>query len=156
MASLLDMKERFYTSTEASTITGCSRRQIQHWRRQGIIVPTVNPGGKGRNVYYSELDLLNLSILEYLLSRGLSFEASLEALTFLKDHDFLNSFEHWKKLSQGVLYLKPEAIRLGLLPIDSVETILKENFAMIPISGDYIYDKLQNKLRKFQESKQQS
>ena len=151
------MKERFYTSTEASKITGCSRRQIQHWRRQGIIVPTVNPGGKGRNVYYSELDLLNLSVMEYLLSRGLSFEASLEILSFLKNHDFLNSFKHWKKLSQGVFYLKPEGIRLGLFPINTnIETILKENFAMIPISGDYIYDKLQNKLKKFQESKQQS
>ncbi len=74
MASLLIMGEAFYTSTEASQITGCSRRQLQYWRKQEVIVPTVNPGGKGRNVYYSESDLIDLAIMEYLLSMNLNFD----------------------------------------------------------------------------------
>jgi DNA-binding transcriptional MerR regulator len=66
--------ENFYSSTEASQITGCSRRQLQYWREKSVVVPTVNPSGKGRNVYYSDSDLVALTVMEYLLSIGLSFE----------------------------------------------------------------------------------
>ncbi|MEH2041859.1 MerR family transcriptional regulator [Nostoc sp.] len=50
------MEEKFYTSTEAAEITNCSRRQLQYWRDKGVVVPTVNTTGKGRNVYYSITD----------------------------------------------------------------------------------------------------
>jgi len=74
----------FYTSTEAAQITGCSRRQLQYWQEKGVVVPTVNASGKGRNVYYSEADLLTLAVMEYMLSIGLSFELCREALETLK------------------------------------------------------------------------
>lgn len=78
------MRNPFYTSTEASQITGCSRRQLQYWRREGVIVPTVNPGGKGRNVYYSESDLIDLAIMEYLLSMNLNFDFCVSILYRLR------------------------------------------------------------------------
>ena len=84
MASLLVMRNPFYTSTEASQITGCSRRQLQYWRREGVVVPTVNPGGKGRNVYYSESDLIDLAIMEYLLSMNLNFDFCVSVLYRLR------------------------------------------------------------------------
>ncbi len=84
MASLLVMRNPFYTSTEASQITGCSRRQLQYWRREGVVVPTVNPGGKGRNVYYSESDLIDLAIMEYLLSMNLNFDFCVSILYRLR------------------------------------------------------------------------
>ena len=84
MASLLVMRKSFYTSTEASQITGCSRRQLEYWRRQEVIVPTVNPGGKGRNVYYSESDLIDLAIMEYLLSMNLNFDFCVSILFRLR------------------------------------------------------------------------
>jgi DNA-binding transcriptional MerR regulator len=39
---------------------------------------------EGRNVYYSPTDLLALTVMEYLLSMGLSFEVSQEMLETLK------------------------------------------------------------------------
>ncbi|PSB33756.1 MerR family transcriptional regulator [Stenomitos frigidus] len=81
------MEGRFFTSTEAAEITQCSRRQLQYWREQEIVVPTVNTTGKGRNVYYSVTDLLALTLMEYLLSVGLSFEVCQSALNFLRAVD---------------------------------------------------------------------
>src|SRR4028118_1240507 len=79
------MDENFYSSTEASQITGCSRRQLQYWREKSVVVPTVNPSGKGRNVYYSDSDLVALTVMEYLLSIGLSFEVCQHVLGILPD-----------------------------------------------------------------------
>lgn len=144
------MKERFFTSTEASQITGCSRRQLQHWRKQEIVVPTVNPSGKGRNVYYSELDLLNLLIMRYLLSRGLCFEASLFLLSYFKKTGFLNSVKDWIRFPPTAISLEPESFKLGFLQMrDTVDTVVNEYKIVIPISGEYICNKLQDNLHKF-------
>lgn len=144
------MKERFYTSTEASKITGCSRRQLQHWRKQEIIVPTVNPSGKGKNVYYSELDLLNLSIMGYLLARGLCFEASLFLLSYFRKGKFLNSIKDWKKFPPTAISLEPESFKLNFFQMqDTVQTVVNEYRIVVPISGEYICNKLQNNLQKF-------
>ncbi len=40
--------------------------------------------GKGRNVYYSDSDLVALTVMEYLLSIGLSFEVCQHVLGILK------------------------------------------------------------------------
>ena len=81
------MEGKFYTSTEAAEITHCSRRQLQYWREKGVIVPTVNASGKGRNVYYSKADLLALSVMEHLLSIGLNFEMCHVALETLRKRE---------------------------------------------------------------------
>jgi len=36
------MEGKFSTSTEAAQMTNCSRRQLQYWRENGVIVPMVN------------------------------------------------------------------------------------------------------------------
>ncbi|HEY9820344.1 MAG TPA: MerR family transcriptional regulator [Candidatus Sericytochromatia bacterium] len=56
-----------YSRTKASQITGCSRRQFQYCREKSVVVPTVNPSGKGWNVYYSDSDLVALTVMEYVL-----------------------------------------------------------------------------------------
>ena len=81
------MEGKFYTSTEAAEITHCSRRQLQYWREKGVIVPTVNSSGKGRNVYYSKADLLALTVMEQLLSIGLNFEVCHAALETLRERE---------------------------------------------------------------------
>ena len=81
------MQNDFYTSTEAGQVTGCSRRQLQYWRDKGVVVPTVNPSGKGRNVYYSVRELLSLTVMNYLLSLGLSFELAVQILQILRDRE---------------------------------------------------------------------
>jgi DNA-binding transcriptional MerR regulator len=107
------MDENFYSSTEASQITGCSRRQLQYWREKSVVVPTVNPSGKGRNVYYSDSDLVALTVMEYLLSIGLSFEVCQHILGILKAR------ESW--MFDGSV-AKEEMKRLMLVP-DSQEQL---------------------------------
>lgn len=84
LCTIEKMESYFFTSTEAAEITRCSRRQLQYWREKGVVVPTVNTTGKGRNVYYSVSDLLALTVMEHLLGIGLSFEICRKALELLR------------------------------------------------------------------------
>ena len=67
------MGEKFFTSKQAAKIIGCSLRQLQYWRDKGVVVPTIEGSGTGKSIYYSQSDLVQLAIMEYLLSVGLSF-----------------------------------------------------------------------------------
>lgn len=149
------MEKAFYTSTEASTITGCTRRQLQYWRRQGVVVPTVNPGGKGRNVYYSQSDLLVLTVMEYLLSRGLNFDYALLVLNKLTEMKSFEATEPWQeeKVRRMLLISGNDGIELEDFDVAVAETKLKEGFAVIPLWCDRIYEKLQHNLKAFNNSK---
>ncbi len=116
------MNYSYYTSTEAAKITCCTRRQLQYWRERGVVVPTVNAMGKGRNVYYTEPDLVALTIMEYLLHVGLNFDICHQVL------DLLRQSEGW--LFEGaltLLYPKTEK-RFMLLVGISKEGVLLEEF----------------------------
>ena len=148
------MKERFYTSTEASKITGCSRRQLQYWRKQGVVVPTVNPGGKGKNVYYTESDLLVLSVMEYLLSLGLNFDVSLKILETLQNDDawfFDRSLS--KNNEERLMFVlsseEENGIYITIFNVDLAVQKLKEGYAVAPFWRDRIYEKLQDNLQNF-------
>jgi DNA-binding transcriptional MerR regulator len=103
------MDENFYSSTEASQITGCSRRQLQYWREKSVVVPTVNPSGKGRNVYYSDSDLVALTVMEYLLSIGLSFEVCQHVLEIVKARESWMFDESVAKEEMKRLMLVPDS-----------------------------------------------
>ena len=161
MASLLVMGESFYTSTEASKITGCSRRQLQYWRKQGVVLPTVNPGGKGRNVYYTESDLLILSIMEYLLSLGLNFDISLKVLEIIRDKDawFLDRSLARKKNNRLMLILsdrEENQIQLTDFNVELAIQKLEQGYTITPFWRDRIYEKLQDNLQNFYSSKNSS
>lgn len=159
MASLLIMGEAFYTSTEASKITGCSRRQLQYWRRQGVVVPTVNPGGKGRNVYYSESDLLILAVMEYLLSIGLNFDVSLTILNLLIAKSLFLSAQSWKKDQARLMFflgLDNEEVQLKNFDVELAKQKLEEGCPVVPFCCDRIYDKLQDNLKGFHQEKEQN
>ncbi|MFE1748016.1 MerR family transcriptional regulator [Coleofasciculus sp. H7-2] len=143
--------DNFYTSTEAAQITGCSRRQLQYWREKGVVVPTVNPSGKGRNVYYSQTDLLALTVMEYLLSMGLSFEVCQEVLETLKASEswlFQPSvLEGQMKRFMLLLDLK----RQCLVSFDSglaLETI-NQGLPVVPFWSDRIHQRLRDNLSSF-------
>ncbi|WP_052055737.1 MerR family transcriptional regulator [Myxosarcina sp. GI1] len=149
------MGEPFYTSTEASLITGCSRRQLQYWRKQGVVVPTVNPGGKGRNVYYTESDLLILSVMKYLLSLGLNFDVSLKVLETLREKEIL-CFLDWSlsKNTKKRFMLVLDTEEKNTIHITNFDTELavqklQEGFAIAPFGRDRIYQKLQDNLQAF-------
>ncbi|ACK69426.1 transcriptional regulator, MerR family [Gloeothece citriformis PCC 7424] len=146
------MEQNFYTSTQASQITGCTRRQLQYWREKGVIVPTVNASGKGRNVYYSESDLLELMVMEYLLSVGLSFETAQESLEMLrKEQPELfkanSSSEDLKRLM-----ILPSPNKIELANYDSEEAFLRVNrqgLPLVPFWGEMIRQRLRENIEKF-------
>ena len=147
-----DMENTFFSSTEASKITGCSRRQLQYWREKGVIVPTVNASGKGRNVYYSVSDLLELMVMEYLLSVGLSFETAQESLGMLrkKQPELFKVNASSGKLKRLMILLSPN--QLELAEYDPEEAFLRVNrhgLPLIPFWGEMIHRHLYDNLKRF-------
>ena len=78
-------KMDYFTSKEASKITGCTLRQLQYWREQKVVIPTVNATGKGRSVFYSKSDLVVLMVMFELLSKGLDYSHACAGLSILKE-----------------------------------------------------------------------
>ncbi len=147
------MEENFYTSTEASQITGCSRRQLQYWREKSVVVPTVNPSGKGRNVYYSESDLVALTVMEYLLSIGLSFEVCQHVLGILKARESWMFEESVAKEEMKRLMLVPDSQEQLRQLVDfdrglAMKTI-EQGLPVVPFWSDRIYKRLQQNLTSF-------
>jgi DNA-binding transcriptional MerR regulator len=79
------MQEPFFTSKQASDISGCTLRQLQYWREKEIVVPTVGSQGTGRSIYYSPSEVVELGIMEYCLGSGLNMEIAAAALQSLKE-----------------------------------------------------------------------
>jgi DNA-binding transcriptional MerR regulator len=79
------MQEPFFTSKQASDISGCTLRQLQYWREKEIVVPTVGSQGTGRSIYYSPAEVVELGIMEYCLGSGLNMEIAAVALQSLKE-----------------------------------------------------------------------
>jgi DNA-binding transcriptional MerR regulator len=79
------MQEPFFTSKQASVISGCTLRQLQYWREKEIVVPTVGSQGTGRSIYYSPAEVVELGIMEYCLGSGLNMEIAAAALKALKE-----------------------------------------------------------------------
>lgn len=145
------MEGSFFTSTEAAEITQCSRRQLQYWREQGIVVPTVNTTGKGRNVYYSLTDLLVLTFMESLLAIGLSFELCHSALTFLRamEPKFFERPLNDKAGSRFMLWQVAEDERLQCTEYDEETAIaaVRAGRAVIPIQIEALGKQLEKRLQ---------
>ncbi|MCP6761507.1 MAG: MerR family transcriptional regulator [Fischerella sp. CENA71] len=150
------MEGKFYTSTEASEITNCSRRQLQYWREKGVIVPTVNSSGKGRNVYYSKADLLALTVMEQLLSIGLNFEVCHAALETLREREpwLFDESVPEEKMKRLMLLptLSPEQ-PLQLAEFDKQVALeaLCQGQTVIPFWCDRIHEVLHQNLKRFSE-----
>lgn len=148
------MEKKFYTSTEAAQITFCSRRQLQYWRDKGVIVPTVNTTGKGRNVYYSISDLLALTVMHYLLSMGLGFEISREGLEILRKKEpwIFDDFVPQDKMKRFMfLSIGFEEQSLTLAEFDkqiAMEAICQGQ-TVIPFWSDRIHQQLWENLKNF-------
>lgn len=145
------MDEKFYTSTEAAEITNCTRRQLQYWREKGVVVPTVNTTGKGRNVYYSVADLLALTVMEYLLSIGLNFELCQVALETLKAREpwlFEESVPQEKMKRLMLLPTPSQKERLQLAEFDKQAAMeaLCQGQTVIPFWSDLVHQRLRENL----------
>lgn len=148
------MEEKFYTSTEAAEITHCSRRQLQYWREKGVVVPTVNTTGKGRNVYYSVTDLLALSVMQYLLSVGLNFEICQQTLETLRQKEpwlFEESVTSAKMKRMMLLLCASEEPQLQLAEFDKQVALeaLCQGKPVIPFWSDLVHQRLKENLQSF-------
>ena len=150
------MEEKFYTSTEAAEITHCSRRQLQYWREKGVIVPTVNSTGKGRNVYYSKTDLLALTVMEQLLSIGLNFEVCHAALETLREREpwlFDESVpeERMKRLMLLATRSHEQPLQMAEFDKQAALEALCQGQTVIPFWCDRIHEVLHQNLKRFSE-----
>jgi len=147
------MEEKFYTSTEASEITRCTRRQLQYWRDKGVVVPTVNTTGKGRNVYYSLSDLLELKVMEYLLAIGLNFEvcrAALDSLKATEPNFFAEPFSY-RAMKQFMLCQDAPGSKLGLAEFEEEKAIaaVRSGQAVVPFWTEIVSKQLQEGFQSF-------
>ncbi|PSB34856.1 MerR family transcriptional regulator [Chlorogloea sp. CCALA 695] len=148
------MEEKFYTSTEAAKITNCSRRQLQYWREKGIIVPTVNTTGKGRNVYYSKADLLALAVMEQLLSIGLNFEVCHAALETLREEEpWLFEPSVTQKQMKRLMFLarrsQGQLLRIAEFDKQVALEALCQGQTVIPLWCDHVHQQLRDNLQSY-------
>lgn len=144
------MPQEFYTSKEAAVITGCTLRQLQYWREQKIIAPTVNATGRGRSVYYTGVDLVALCVLRKLLGLGMAFDWASCGFCLIKKEQ-----PHFDRLDCAYrCFLSPSLIQLQTLELfevtqkDLVNKALEAGRAIYPVYLDQIHAELKIKLIK--------
>ncbi|AFZ20480.1 MerR family transcriptional regulator [Allocoleopsis franciscana] len=140
------MQETFFTSKQAAKITGCTLRQLQYWREKGVVVPVISGTGTGRSLYYSRSDLVELAVMEYWLSVGLSFDLARQSLKMLKDKE--PEFFNPEKARRWMLAWNSKMRSLKLLEFDLEDAIasLKSGQPVIPLWLDAIHEELTKRL----------
>lgn len=136
------MGKNFFTSKQAAKSVGCSLRQLQYWREKGVVVPTIRGTGTGRSIYYSEADVVQLAIMEYLLSVGLSFSEASRGLKEIVKVDF--HYADPKNSENWMLCWNAKKRSLVLEEFDREKAIalLDKGQAIIPIWLEIIHDRL--------------
>jgi DNA-binding transcriptional MerR regulator len=142
------MANEFFTSKQAAEITGCSLRQLQYWRDKGVIVPTVSASGTGRSIYYSRSELVELAVMGYWLSVGLSFETALKALQMLRDKELQYSSPDRSRRLMLVWEWKGRSLMLLEFNHETAHAALDKGLPVIPVWLDAIHQRLQNALER--------
>lgn len=140
------MQETFFTSKQAAKITGCTLRQLQYWREKGVVVPVISGTGTGRSLYYSRSDLVELAVMEYWLSVGLSFDVARQSLKTLREKE--PEFSNPEKARRLMLAWNAKTRSLKLVEFDLEEAIasLKSGQPVIPLCLDAIHKELTKRL----------
>ncbi|MCF4967581.1 MerR family transcriptional regulator [Nostoc sp. CMAA1605] len=141
------MQETFFTSKQAAEITGCTLRQLQYWREKGVIVPVISETGTGRSIYYSKANLVELAVMVYFLSAGLSFDLAGETVKTLKYKE-----PELFKSGQGKRFMlcwNEKERSLSLVEFDREKAIASvvEGKPVIPLWLDQIYQQIALKLK---------
>ena len=141
------MQEIFFISKEASKITGCKLRQLQYGREKGVVVPVISDTGTGGSIYYSKTNLVELVVMVYWLSVGLSFDIACETLKTLKNQEpelFSSS-----KGKRFMLLPKAQDDSLPLVEFDKEKAMayLDAGEPVIPIWLEKIHQRVVNQLK---------
>ena len=138
------MGEKFFTSKEAAKKVGCSLRQLQYWREKEVVVPTIQGSGTGRSIYYSQSDVVQLAIMEYLLSVGLSFSEASRGLKEVVKADFHYADRQSKKRWMLCWDEKKRSLVLEEFNREKAIALLDKGQAVIPIWLETIHQKIMN------------
>ena len=140
------MGETFFTSKDAAKITGCTLRQLQYWREKGVILPMVSATGTGRSVYYSRSDLVELAVMVYLLSVGLTFETATGILQQLREIEPNFAKEKSQRRLMLVFDTSEGILKLKDFERESAIAFLDQGLPIIPVWLNEIYQDLQKQL----------
>lgn len=140
------MGEKFFSSKEAARITGCTLRQLQYWRERGVVVPPISATGTGRSIYYSRSELVELTVMMYLLSVGLTFETASAVLRQLKEIEPNFSKEESQRHLMLIFEESNGILRLEDFNMKNAVDNLEEGKPVIPLLLCKIYQLLQNKI----------
>ena len=140
------MGETFFTSKDAAKITGCTLRQLQYWREKGVIVPMVSATGTGRSVYYSRSELVELSVMVYLLSVGLTFESASGVLQQLREIEPNFAKENSQRRLMLVFDSSEGILTLRDFELEGAIAFLEQGLPVIPVWLDRLYQQLSLKL----------
>ena len=141
------MAEQFFSSKQAAQITGCNLRQLQYWREKGVVVPSISATGTGRSIYYSRSELVELAVMEYWLSVGLTFEVAAGVLLRLKEK--APNLGMLGEPERFMLCWQEKVARLELMEFDREDAIasLDRGQPVIPIWLEQIHSRLNRMLR---------
>jgi type I restriction enzyme, R subunit len=137
----------FLTSKEAAEISGCTLRQLQYWREQGVVVPTVDATGRGRSVFYTQDDLAALMVMAHLLSAGLDYTEACAGLEALKERE--PEFFNVSTTSRYFLTRIDNGERLIIkeFEVEAVQKALINGQAVIPLWLDQLHQRLLERIR---------
>jgi len=137
-------KERFFSSKDISKITGCSLRQLQYWRDKEIIVPLIMATGTGKTIYYSFVELVEVSVMVYLLGVGLNLEIVQTILNDLREKE--PSFTNTDFQKRFMLVANHGSVNLLPYQREEAMVLLEEGKAIIPLWLDRIHEQLKEML----------
>ena len=141
----------FFTSKQAADLSGCTLRQLQYWREQKVIVPTVDATGKGRSVFYSREDLVALMVMEHLLSAGLDYSEACAGLESLRRKE--PTFSDSSAINRYFLsrQVDREDILIREFDVEAIQEVLKVGQPVIPLWLDQIHKKLAERLNQLEK-----
>lgn len=145
------LPDEFFTSKQAAKIAGCTPRQLQYWRENGVVVPVVPATGTGRSVYYSQPDLVELAVMVYWLSVGLNFEVASAMLKELKEQEPELSVPTQGRRFMLQRHPLKGSLRLVEFDLDLAIASLQEGEPVIPIWLDAIHQRLVKRLKEFSD-----
>jgi DNA-binding transcriptional MerR regulator len=137
----------FLTSKEASEISGCTLRQLQYWREQGVVVPTVDATGRGRSVFYTQDDLVALMVMAHLLSAGLDYTEACAGLEAIRERE--PEFFNVSTTSRYFLTRIDHGDRLIIkeFEVEAVQKALINGQTVIPLWLDQLHQRLIDRIR---------
>jgi DNA-binding transcriptional MerR regulator len=140
-------QELFFSSKDISNITGCSLRQLQYWRDKEIIVPLIRATGTGKTIYYSFVQLVEVSVMVYLLGVGLNLDVVQKILNDLRQKEPSFTNKDFKKrfmviAHDGKVELLPYQRENAIAQRHFVIALLEQGKAIVPLWIDEIHQTL--------------